>query len=178
MRSLLVALLCCTACTPGSDKAAVADSSDVLPFGRPDTSVFLPATHMSILGVTIGASEAVARGALGSPADTTQPQEVESGDSTFDWHYPGIQVSFDGHRVYNLQCRAPRCVTAAGVRVGSSQADVLRAYGPGFRGYHRSNDVLIYYSRARTWRMVFIFTAGRVTRMYLECDWPPAWARP
>src|SRR5258706_10209049 len=139
------------------------DSSDVLPFGRPDTSVFLPATHMAILGVTIGASEAVARGALGSPVDTTQPQEGESGDSTFDWHYPGIEVSFDRHRVYNLQCRAPRCVTAAGVRIGSPQALGLRAYRPGFLGDHRSNYVLIYYSRARTSRMGFNITAGRVS---------------
>lgn len=178
MRPLLAAVLCCAACTIPADKSAVPDSSDVLPFGRPDTSVFLPATHMTINGVTIGTTESVVRAALGSPADSTEPQEVRSGDSTYDWHYPGIVVSFDGHRVYNLQCLAPRCVTAAGVRTGAPPADVQRAYGPGFRGYHRSNEVLIYYSRARTWRMVFIFTAGRVTRMYLECDWPPAWARP
>jgi hypothetical protein len=174
MRSLLVAVLFSAACIVSSDKSAASEFA--FPFGHPDTSVFLPGPRMSILGVTIGVTDAVVRSALGPPEDSTVPQDVR--DSVFDWHYRDIQVSFDGHRLYNLQCLAPRCVTAAGVRTGSPRADVLRAYGPGFRGFHSWNDVLIYYSRSRQWRMVFIFTAGRVTRMYLECDWPPAWSRP
>jgi len=179
MRLLLATLLCCTGCTATSDRPSTLaqrrtpDSSDVLPFGRPDSTADVAEPRLSILGVTIGMPDHAVRRALGPPTTWTEPHAVDLHDTVFAWHYPGIDLSFDRNRVYNLQCRAPQCETAEGVRSGSAHADVLRTYGPGFRGYHRSNEVLIYYSRPTKCRMVFGFSDHRVSSMDLECDWPP-----
>lgn len=183
MRPLLATLVCCAACTATSDQPSTLgqrrtpDSSDVLPFGRPDSTADIAAPRLSILGVTIGMPDHAVRRELGPPTTWTVPQAVDLRDTVFVWRYPGIQVSFDRNRVYDLRCKALRCETAEGVRTGSTYADVLRTYGPGFRGYSRSNEVLIYYSRPTKCRMVFSFSDHRVSSVDLECDWPPA-ARP
>jgi hypothetical protein len=132
---------------------------------------------LSILGTTIGTPDTAVRRALGPPTTWTDPEARDTQDTVFVWHYPGIEVSFDRNRVYNLQCLAAQCETAEGIRIGSTHADVVRTYGHGFGGYGRSNETLIYYSRPTKCRMVFAFSGGRVSRMFLECDWPPAWAR-
>ncbi len=139
------------------------------PFGVPDSTFYIPAVHLSSLGVVIGTPQDVVRREIGPPVDSVLALPADAADSVFTWRYPGIEVSFARHRVYGLQCLAPRCVTHDGVRLGAPRADVLQAYGPGFRGYYRSNDVLIYYSRPRSCIMVFVFTRARVTRMYLQC---------
>ena len=177
-RRLLGALLWCAACTAQPDRnvpyqRASLDSAAVYPFGVPDSTNYIPATHLSILGVTIGTSQDVVRREIGPPTDSVLATPPDERDSVFTWRYPGIEVSFARHRVYDLQCLAPRCITHDGVRLGAPRADVLRAYGPGFRGYYRSNDVLVYYSHPRDCVMVFVFTRARVTRMYVQCALPP-----
>ena len=168
-------VVCCVACTAKTDRAAAPyqrpslDSAAVYPFGVPDSTNYLPATHLTILGVTIGTPQDVVRQQIGPPVDSVLALPADEQDSVFTWRYPGIEVSFARHRVYDLQCLAPRCITGDGVRLGAPRDTVLRTYGPGFRGYYRSNDVLIYYSHPRDCVMVFMFTHARVSRMYLQC---------
>jgi hypothetical protein len=129
---------------------------------------------LTINGIRIGMRDVKIRALLGSPADSTLPsaEDVTHEDSVFVWRYPGLQVSFDGHAVYDVRCDGTACVTADSVRIGALRKTVVARYGPGFSGYDASNDVLIYHpDKPLDCALVFTFIGDRVARIVLECDY-------
>jgi hypothetical protein len=149
------------------------DSAGILTYGRYSTSR-IAESRLTINGIRIGMRDVKVRALLGSPLDSTlaSAEDVTHEDSVFVWRYPGLQVSFDGHAVYDVRCDGTVCVTADSVRVGAPRAAVVARYGPGFKGYDRSNDVLIYSpDKPIDCSLVFSFVLDRVSRIALECDY-------
>ena len=181
----LLAAYACTSREPEASKADTTarslsgvsnghfDSAGALTYGRDSTSR-IAETRLTINGIRIGMRDVKVRALLGSPVDSTLPsvEDVTHEDSVFVWRYPGLQVSFDGHAVYDVKCDGPVCVTPDSVRTGALRKTVVARYGPGFSGYDTSSDVLIYNpDKPLDCALVFSFVGDRVARIALECDY-------
>jgi hypothetical protein len=187
-RTVIVWLLAACACTsrqPEANKADTtarsvtmvtkrrSDSAGILTYGGDSTSR-VAESRLTINGIRIGMRDVKVRTLLGSPVDSTLPstEDVTHEDSVFVWRYHGLQVSFDGHTVYDVRCDGAACVTADSVRIGASRKTVVARYGPGFSGYDASSDVLIYHpDKPLDCALVFTFVDDRVARIALECDY-------
>ena len=175
----------CTATSrdhPSTEGDTTAPSVAVEPKSRPnsvtvasgqDSTSHIAENRLAINGVRVGMNDVNVRALLGSPTDSTLPAEEEMHqDSVFVWRYPGLRISFDGHAVYDVRCKGAVCLTADSVRVGATRAAVVARYGPGFRGYDESSDVLIYHPDTPIdCSMVFSFIHDRVSGIALECDY-------
>ena len=186
--AMIVWLLAAYACTSREPEASKADtiarsvtrvakpgfdSAGILTYGRDSTSR-IAESRLAINGIRIGMRDVKVRALLGSPVDSTLPsaEDVTHEDSVFLWRYPGLQVSFDGHAVYDVKCNGPACVTPDSVRIGALRKTVVARYGPGFSGYDTSSDVLIYNpDKPLDCALVFSFVGDRVARIALECDY-------
>jgi hypothetical protein len=88
----------------------------------------------SINGVAFGAHEEDVRRLLGQPDSTTHSaRDGAIKDSTTNLHYKGLTAILDEGQVVGIRCAGTDCTTGDGVRVGSSAAEVERAYGPAGR---------------------------------------------
>jgi len=109
---------------------------------------------------------------FGQPLARSRPAFVELVDDTVsEWKYRDLTIGIAGHRLYELDCRRPDCVTPAGIRVGSSRVAVINAYGPGFTGYATQTDILMYFqNRVACW-YGFVFLNDVLSRIQLRCDY-------
>ena len=148
------------------------NTTQYYPFGLPDRRHDLHHDRMRVANISIGDTDATVRLTLGSPLSTTSPVFSEAHDDTIvAWQYPDVTVRLRGNHVYEVSCATVRCATVDGVRVGASRDTVVRIYGPGFKGYHRDRDVLLYFSREPAGCvLVFGFRSDRVTSLAMQCD--------
>jgi hypothetical protein len=140
--------------------------------GFSDTSsARIPVSAMLVNGIGINAPEHRVREAFGTPRSTSKPVFDEMlGDSVVIWSYDSLDVQLAAHRLLELRCRSKRCVTAAGLRPGSSREAVVAAYGQGFGGYQASRDALMYFQQQMACSLAFDFARDVVIQITLQCD--------
>jgi len=148
------------------------DSAAVFPHGHPDASKFLEPSRASVLGLEIGSADTTVLRVLGAPSDSTPPTENEMLNAPLRiWRWAGIEVQFEGTRLFDLSCVASRCVTADHITIGSTRTMVQSTYGPGFEGHSADSDILRYYGRpGQDCWLQFGFEQDKVAEIALACD--------
>lgn len=108
--------------------------------------------------------------ALGAPSNTTQAPSCHFDGMDNIYEYSGFSVYTyrDGGEdyVYNIEVTSSSYSTNKGIRVGSSEGDVISAYGT---SYANKSDSLIEY-RSGSKSIYFSLNGGKVSMMEFYCD--------
>lgn len=125
-----------------------------------------------INGLHIGSGEAEITAAFGPPSRIEENfDEVESKPSR-TLYYDGIKIYLVGGEIYGLECRAPVCATADGVRVGDPADKVAAVLGPGRPGQRDDGSEVLRYPVANAdVALIVDFRDGRVIALTLFFDY-------
>jgi hypothetical protein len=129
----------------------------------------LDTTRLVVNDLRIGSGESVIRGRLGVPDSVSTPILDElSGDTVVSWYYQGAIVLLGSSRLVGLECNVG-CATGDGISIGSSEWDVVRAYGRPHVYRSEPRHVLAYAAPAYACGVEFEFSTGRVVMIALRC---------
>lgn len=170
----------------GRETSATSQNQQTDRPGAPEhdsSGAIIPASAVHLAGAKLDPKRAMINGLgmgslledvrlqLGSPNGTQGPTyEAATGDTTLIWLYSGLRVTFSDRRVVGISCTDQRCLTAGGIRIGSTPAEVARVYGA-FESSSLPDGSTIFYpfSTDQSCSLAFEFKRGGVSEINLSC---------
>ena len=147
--------------------------------------IFLPTAHAedtrkyiidpsktSVLGISVSSKESEIVGLLGKPK-LIKERYSDALDTNFkDLHYDGIDISFGDGAMWGLSCKAKKCQTNLGLKIGDSKAVVVEKYGKGNPPYEgATRDSLRYPFEGCDCYLFFYFEKNRVVEISYFFDY-------
>jgi hypothetical protein len=158
-----------------SEDASVTTPSDPEPAAGPSEEAIDALMQEPIAGVTFGMSEQEVTRLLGPPKRKGKPSPLGEAIGGFatTWSWPGIEVALSAElkqepfTVYQVALTAPSTAkTARGIAVGSTRAEVERAYA-GLRAAEVGADDSMFVAGSIYGGVHIAFEGDRVTAIFL-----------
>ena len=125
-----------------------------------------------INGLGIGSGEAEVIAAFGAPAKVETGFDEVEGKPARTLYYDGIEVYLVGDEIFGLECRAPICATADGVRVGYAAEKVRAVMGSGWAGQRDDGAKVLRYPVINAdVTLIVDFRDGKVIALTLFFDY-------
>jgi hypothetical protein len=151
-KSRLVALLVVLACAFSIAQAETEDKREY----------FIDPAATTINGITITSTESKIIGRLGKPKSVENSYDEPMTKPSKTLRYDGMKIYVIEGKIYNLSCTGKKCQTERGVKIGDSNAKVVKIYGPG-NSY--SKDTLSYTLKGTDSHLIFKFKDGITTEI-------------
>lgn len=128
-------------------------------------AVSLTASDLNLSGLKLGEPLSTAQKLYGKPAMKT----ILHGNGAPVWIYKSRGLTLYGPKIWSIILTVPNTnKTARGIHIGSTEAEVLKAY-PNIHVYrHPDGDYLILYSSDRQYLIAFNMIKERVNMIFLE----------
>ena len=126
----------------------------------------------SILGISVSSKESEILRLIGKPK-LIKERYSDALDTNFRYlYYDGIELSFGNGEMWSLSCKAKKCETNLGLKIGDSKALVVKKYGEGNSPYEgATRDSLRYPFKNCDCYLIFYFDKNRITEISYFFDY-------
>lgn len=126
----------------------------------------------SILGITVSSNESEILSILGKPKQLKE-RYSDALDTNFRYlYYDGIEIRFGDGDMWGLSCKAAKCKTNFGVKIGDTKSVVIKMYGEGNKPYEdATRDSLSYPFKSCDCYLMFYFEKDNVIEISYFFDY-------